>query len=119
MSENRHSPMRTLVIERDKWCTGSHRNGKGEMCAVGFYLRDLGILDENAQYCDVESLKASEGKWLFDEDAHDYSDVTWWGITRANDADCSKNTISLENQEKIAKIFADHGVNVLFVGFDA
>lgn len=107
-----------LVIEKAKWAKGTHMTVDGRMCAVGFYLNALGKVTQEGRQVLAEDLESDPlTQWLVERhedewgtDVCDFSDE-WSSITNANDYPILRQNI-------IKTIFANHGVEVEFVGFE-
>jgi len=112
-----------LVIDRSKWLRGSgnsllFRPTDGKMCCLGFYGLSCGLTQE-----DMNGLGApfeihgqkwqenSSANWLFD---HHWGCSSYcYNLMAINDRlDFSEEV----REREIAKIFAQHGITVKFIG---
>jgi hypothetical protein len=116
-----------LTIQRSKWLHGEGsdqsfllRESDGKMCCMGFYLRAVGLTDDQIRDKTTPEDVAmaiinSPASWLL---------TPRWngGSALENSIDCSflinKNDIinlKVDREEAIAKLFAKHEVEVEFV----
>ncbi len=120
-----------LVINRSMWLRGASdgvssllRRSDNKMCCLGFYAKACGMSDGNiASYSTPDDLPSplrahfkSISPWTFKNEGACNSIATL-DLIDANDS-TSYGLTEHCREDRIAKIFADHGVEVEFVDGD-
>ena len=122
-----------LIIDRSKWLRGEGHEGSmllrpsdSKMCCLGFFGIACGLKegqiyeveDPSSLACHSEDTVWHDGEWLYGPTSTRLSaDCDY--LIDVNDNPELKDSASLTEQEredKIATIFAKHGVEVEFVG---
>lgn len=117
-----------LVIDRETWVRGDSMNAalinnKGQRCCLGFYLRACGVPDEHMR-------EIGDPETMLQRTSAKVPEQAQWLIAKASPLDLPKqNTACNElihdndggffketvREKEIAKKFAAHGVEVVFV----
>lgn len=117
-----------FTVDRRRWiksATGLLLRCDGKRCILGFYLAACGIPDEELMGfpspgnlfggTTTEEVSSKIPGWLIDRNRHDdcYNSVLAERLMEVNDDE----TFSDEKREQVIReIFAQHGVEVRFVG---
>ena len=114
--------MKQLVIVRDKWLRGDDPdlppsellNDEGEMCCLGFYLRQCGmpqkVLRNQASPFDVKDTIPKQARWLLNEEGQNSASCN--SLISINDVGTKNDK---KRERKIKKRFGKHNVEVKFV----
>lgn len=114
-----------FVIDRFTWLRGEGtcrsfllRREDGKKCCLGFYLLACGMTPEQIEHKESPSSVRNlpeEARWLIQSDQSDQS----WASDDADDLmfvnDAMIGFKSKQREQRIARIFAKHGVDVKFV----
>lgn len=118
--------MKTVIITRKYWGTGSLRDEEGKRCCLGFVCEAYGVpksntLDEQLPSCLPPEDRKILPKWLLDEKwnsfGYDYTPSKDISDMRAASAINDDLVLTNYKREELLKpIFAKHGIKLIFRG---
>ena len=113
-----------LVIDRPRWYRGRDYSSlivaDGQMCCLGFYLKELGATDDQIRGVDMPETLAdcnelpADAGWLVERGAggeYCFNSQACTDLARVNDA---QDLTDEAREQLITGMFAKHGVEVTF-----